>query len=313
MSSSAAISQVGTGKKVKSFEANRQRGYYVFLIPGLILFTLIVVLPFLANIYFSFTKWQGIGTPVWIGLANYQKAIADSQFWQSFKNNVLLIIAITIIPTIIGLFLSAFLFEYVAKKFGKGVTAFFRSAYYLPQIIPVVAAAVTWKWIMQPDWGVANYFLKVIGLPQFRHDWLGSADTALASIMLMMVWFQIGYPLVIFLAAYQRIDPEIWEAASIDGATWFQRFFLITINQIRPEIYVVILTTVIHAMKVFGQVYVMTSGGPGHATSVASYYSYQNFFEKANVGYGATIATVLAFVIMIIMVINVRVQQSTEA
>ena len=296
-----------------SYEIKRQRGYYGFLIPGLILFTLIVVLPFLANTYFSFTKWQGIGAPEWIGLANYQKALQDSQFWQSFKNNILLIFAITIVPTVLGLFLSAFLFEYVSKHLSKGITNFFRSAYYLPQIIPVVAAAVTWKWILQPDWGVANYLLDVIGLSQYQHDWLGSADTALGSIMLMMVWFQLGYPLVIFMAAYQRIDPEIWEAAAIDGATWFQRYTRITLRQILPEIYVVILTTVIHALKVFGQVYVMTGGGPGHATSVASYYSYQNFFEKANVGYGATIATVLTVVVMLVMVINVRIQQRTEA
>lgn len=313
MSSSAIDVVQGTKKKMRTSEEARQRGYYIFLVPGLILFTLIVVLPFLANIYFSFTKWQGIGAPRWIGLANYQKALGDTLFWQSFQNNLTLIIAITVIPTLLGLLLSAFLFEYVAKHMGHRVTNFFRSAYYIPQIIPVVAAGVTWRWILQPDWGVANYLLQVMGLPQFRHDWLGTADTALASIMLMMVWFQIGYPLVIFMAAYQRIDPEIWEAAAIDGATWFQRFFLITINQIRPEIYVVILTTIIHAMKVFGQVYVMTSGGPGKATSVASYYAYQNFFEKANVGYGATIATLLAIVIMVIMVINVRVQQSQEA
>lgn len=298
---------------MRTSEAARQRGYYYFLIPGLLLFTLIIVLPFLANIYFSFTKWQGIGDPTWIGLTNYQKAVGDTLFWKSFQNNLLLIIAITIIPTILGLFLSAFLFEFVAKRLGHKVTNFFRAGYYIPQIIPVVAAAVTWKWILQPDWGVANYVLESIGLGHLTHDWLGSADTALASIMLMMVWFQIGYPLVIFMAAYQRIDPEIWEAASIDGASWFQRFFLITINQIRPEIYVVLLTTIIHALKVFGQVYVMTGGGPGRATSVASYYSYQNFFEKANVGYGATIATVLAIMIMIVQVIFVRVQQSQEA
>lgn len=298
---------------MKSSESARQRGYFYFLIPGLILFTLIVVLPFLVNIYISFTKWQGVGDPVWIGFANYAKAFKDSLFWLSFKNNLILIIAMTIIPTIIGLFLSAFLFEYVSKKIGAGVTNFFRAGYYLPQIIPVVAAAVTWKWIMQPNWGVANYILTLIGLPQLRHDWLGSADTALGSIMLMMVWFQIGYPLVIFMAGYQRVDPEIWEAAAMDGATWFQRFFYITVNQVRPEIYVVVLTTIIHALKVFGQVYVMTNGGPGRATSVASYYSYQNFFEKAAVGYGATISTILSIVIMLIMVLYIRVQQTQEA
>ena len=298
---------------MKSSESIRQRGYYYFLIPGLILFTLIIVLPFLANIYFSFTRWQGVGDPTWIGIANYTRALKDSLFWQSFKNNLILIIAITVVPTILGLFISAFLFEFVTKRLGRQVTNFFRAGYYIPQIIPVVAAAVTWKWILQPDWGVANFLLTQMGLEHLTHDWLGSADTALLSIMVMMVWFQIGYPLVIFMAAYQRVDPEIWEAAAIDGANWFQRFFLITVNQIRPEIYVVVLTTIIHALKVFGQVYVMTGGGPGRATSVASYYSYQNFFERANVGYGATISTVLAVVIMIIMVFYIRVQQQQEA
>jgi raffinose/stachyose/melibiose transport system permease protein len=292
---------------------SRKQGYFWFLLPGLILFTLIIIVPFLANIYLSFTKWTGIGTPLWIGLANYQKAMGDAAFWASFRNNLTLILAITVIPTILGLLLSAFLFEYVTQKWGASVTNFFRGAYYIPQIIPVVAAGVTWKWILQPDWGVANWILTRIGLPQFTHNWLGSADTALGSIMLMMVWFQIGYPLVIFLAAYQRIDSEIWEAAAIDGATWVQRFFRITIAQIRPEIYVVVLTTIIHALKVFGQVYVMTRGGPGKATSVASYFSYQNFFENANVGYGAAISTILALVIMGIMILYIRVQQQQEA
>jgi raffinose/stachyose/melibiose transport system permease protein len=292
---------------------SRNKGYFYFLLPGLILFTIIVIVPFLANIYLSFTKWQGVGTPTWIGLANYQKAFGDASFWASFKNNLTLIIAMTIIPTIVGLILSAFLFEYVAKNLGKKVVSFFRGAYYIPQIIPVVAAGVTWRWILQPDWGVANFILKNIGLASLTHDWLGSADTALPSIMLMMVWFQIGYPLVIFMAAYQRIDPEIWEAAAIDGATWSQRFWQITVFQIRPEIYVVVLTTIIHALKVFGQIYVMTRGGPGKATIVASYFSYQNFFENANVGYGATIATILSIVVMGIMFLYIRVQQQQEA
>ena len=104
------------------------------------------------------------------------------------------------------------------------------------------------------------------------HNWLGDPNTALLSVIAMMIWFQIGYPLVIFMAALQRVDPELYEAASIDGASWFQKFFFITIPLIRPEIYVVILTTTIFSLKTFGQIFAMTQGGPGTSTMVASYF-----------------------------------------
>jgi len=115
--------------------------------------------------------------------------------------------------------------------------------------------------------------------------------------MMIMIWFQIGYPLVIFMAALQRVDPEILEAAALDGAGRYQKFSKITVRLIQPEVYVVVLTTTIHALKVFGQIYVLTRGGPGTATIVPSYFAYQNFFEKANVGYGSAISTIMTVII----------------
>ncbi len=130
--------------------------------------------------------------------------------------------------------------------------------------------------------------------------------------MVVLVWIQLGYPLVIFMSGMQRIDPELYEAASLDGASWFQRFKGITIHLLRPEIYVVVLTTTISALKVFGPIYAMTSGGPGTATSVASYFAYKNFFERAQVGYGATMATVLVAIIVVITIFYIRVQAALE-
>jgi raffinose/stachyose/melibiose transport system permease protein len=130
--------------------------------------------------------------------------------------------------------------------------------------------------------------------------------------MVMMVWFQIGYPLVIFMAGLQRVDPELYEAAALDGASWLQTFSHITVQLIRPEIYVVVLTTMIHALKVFPQVWLMTRGGPGTSTYVASYFSFRNFFEMGNVGYGATVATILAIIIALITVAYLRVQSQQE-
>ncbi len=289
------------------------RGYGWYLIPGLVLFTLFIFAPFVANIVVSFTRWSGIGMPTWIGLANYQKAITDTTFWLSFRNNLSLIVAMTVIPTLLGLFLAAFLFDWVAPRVGSGAASFFRAAYYVPQVIPVVVAAVVWRWMYQPDWGVINYLLGMVGLEAWQQNWLGDKTTAMPAVMAVMVWIQLGYPLVIFMAGLQRIDPEMYEAAALDGATWFRRFRSITVWLLMPEIFVVVLTTMIHALKVFAPIYAMTTGGPGNATIVAAYFSYKNFFERSQVGYGAAVATVLTTVILIVAVLQVRYQTQQES
>ncbi len=292
----------------KSYSLNS--GYGIFLLPGIIVFLVLIVAPFLINIGVSFTKWTGVGNPKWNDIANYVKAFGDATFWASFRNNLYLILGMTIIPTLIGLILSVVLFDYIGKKYGHTVSSIFRAGFYLPQILPVVVAAIVFRWILQPDWGVVNQVLTSLGIPP--HNWLGDPQTALLSVLFMLIWFQIGYPLVIFMAGLQRVDPELYEAASIDGATWFQRIFHITVPMIRPEIYVVVLTTTIFALKTFAPVYSMTKGGPGVATMVASYFSYKNFFENSNVGYGSTIATLLTIVVMVVTVVYLRLQTQQE-
>ena len=215
-------------------------------------------------------------------------------------------------PTIIGLLLAVTLFDYINDKFGTRWSSFFRAGFYLPQIVPVVVAAIVWKWIFQPDWGALNWMLTSVGLENWTQNWLGDAKLALPSIMLMLVWFQIGYPLVIFMSGLQRVDPQVYEAAKIDGATWFQSFIHVTVHMIKPEIAVVVITTMIAALKVFGPIYAMTSGGPGNATTVASFFAWKNFFEKANVGYGATMATVLTAIVLVMTYFFIRIQEQQE-
>lgn len=286
------------------------RGYWVFLLPGAVALLLVIIIPFLINVGISFTEWNGITEPTWIGLDNYEKAAHDKTFWMSFQNNLYVIVAMTIIPTITGLFLAAFLYDFVANKIGNRVASVFRAGYYLPQILPVAIAGVVWRWILQPRWGVLNWLLDQVGMEP--RNWLGDADIAIYSVMGIMVWFQIGYPLVIFMAALQRVDPELYEAASVDGANWLEKFVHITIHQIRPEIFVVVLMTLIHSLKIFAQIFVLTRGGPGRATIVPSYFAYQNFFEKANVGYGATIATIMTAIIILLTVLFINVQSRQE-
>lgn len=219
----------------------------------------------------------------------------------------------TIVPTVVGLILAATLFDYIGRVFGRGMASFLRAGYYLPQILPIAIAGVVWGWILHPQYGVLNSVLGAIGLGGLAQNWLGSQSTALLSVMAIMIWFQLGYPLVIFMAGLQRIDPDLYEAAELDGASWFQRFRYITVQLIRPELYVVVLTTTMAALKVFAQVFVLTRGGPGTATIVPSYFAYQNFFEKAAVGYGSAISTLLAAIIIALAIAFLRAQSRSDS
>ncbi len=287
-------------------------GYLVFLIPGLALSAVVVVVPLAMTIGASFTRWQGVGAPIWIGLDNYVRLVNDPSFWASFRHIALLIVAMAIIPALVGLVLATVLFDYVAVAFGNRTASIFRSGFYLPQVLPVAIAGVVWGWILHPSYGALNSFLGSVGLGWLTRNWLGDPTYALYSVMAVLVWVQIGYPVVVFMAGLQRIDPEIYEAADIDGATWWQRSRAITVHLIKPEIYVVLVTTTIAALKIFGQVFVLTRGGPGDATLVPSYFAYKNFFEKASVGYGSAISTTLTLIILALALVFLRLQARSE-
>jgi raffinose/stachyose/melibiose transport system permease protein len=294
----------------------RRRGggdtYAVYLIPSGVLFVAIIVVPFVMNVGISLTTWDGIGTPRWTGLGNYTKLLSDGDFWASFEHNVALVVAMAIIPAVIGLVLAAVLFDVVAKRFGPRTASVLRALIYLPQVLPFAVAGIVWAWILAPDNGALNETLRTIGLGSLREDWLGNPKLALYSVMGVMVWVQIGFPLIVFMAGLQRVDPALYEAAEIDGASWWRRFWYITNPQIRPELYVVLLICTVAAIKSFDKVYILTGGGPGGATKVPAYYSWQNFFEKTQVGYGAAIATVLTLITVVLTVVFLRRQNRLE-
>ncbi|WDF33946.1 sugar ABC transporter permease [Arthrobacter agilis] len=289
-----------------------RNAFWLYLLPGLALLTLIIVVPLLWNVYLTFTSYRGIRPPEFIGLDNWVELFGDTTFWTSFRNSVAMIIAMVVVPTVVGLVLAAMLFDLIGRKFGGRMASFLRATYYLPQILPGVIAAIVIGWILRPENGALNQVLAAVGLGGLQGNWLGSPDTALPSIMVIMVWVQLGYPVVIFMAALQRVDPELYEAAELDGANWFQRFRAITVSIIRPEIFVVTLTCAIAALKVFGPVYALTGGGPGTSTIVPAYYAYSEFFQSQQVGYGATIATALTAVIAVVSIIFVLVQTRLE-
>lgn len=275
-------------------------GYWPYLIPGALSFAVIILIPFLLNVWYSLHKWKGGMAPKrWVGLDNYTNLLADDAFWQSFRNSVSMIVAMVVIPTLIGLLLAAVLFDYIGKHFDGKVAAFLRATYYLPQILPISVAGIVWNWVLNAQTGAINTLLRDLGVAS-PPNWLGSTSLALPSVMFVLIWIQIGYPTVIFMSALQRVDPELYEAAELDGAGWVRRFRAITIPQIKPETFVIVLTCTIAALKVFAPIYVLTRGGPESSTLVPSYYSYLNFFDTSKVGYGAAIATVLTLIIVVI-------------
>lgn len=290
------------------------RGYLPYLIPGVIGFVVVVLIPFVMNIVVSFTRWKGIGTPKFIGFENYQRLFQDGTFWAAFQHSVACVIAMALIPTALGLFLAAVLYDYIGPRFGERTSSGLRAAFYLPQILPVAVAGVLWGWILSPI-GVLNQILDSLGLHALSQNWLGDPRTALLSVMAVMVWLQVGYALVVFMSGLARVDPSLYEAAELDGAPWLARFWHITIPMLKPEIFVVGLTTTIAALKVFAPVYVLTSGGPDNATTVPSYFAYYHFFTTNRVGYGSAITTVQTLITIGLGLVFLRVQarQTEEA
>ena len=288
------------------------RSYWWYLVPGFLLLVAIILVPLGWNVWLSFTDYRGILAPRFTGLDNWERLVGDDRFWLSFRNSLAMIAAMVVAPTLLGLVVAAALFDVIGRRFGGRIAAFLRATYYLPQILPSVIAAIVIGWILRPENGALNTILDAVGLGALSANWLGSPDTALASIMVVLVWIQIGYPVVVFMAALQRVDPELYEAAELDGAGWFHRFRAITLPMIRPETFVVALTCTIAALKVFGPVYALTGGGPNNATIVPSYYSYAQFFQAQQVGYGAAIATALTVVIVLVSTVFIWAQNRME-
>jgi raffinose/stachyose/melibiose transport system permease protein len=290
-------------------------GYWLYFLPGGFLVAVVIFYPIIRNLRLSLYHWRGgRAAEHFTGLDNWFALFHDSAFLQSFTNIALVVVAMVIVPTLIGLVIAAALFDVVGRRFGGKISSLLRATYYLPQILPIAVAGVMFSWILKPNRdGVLNQFLSTITGHEVTVNWLGGQySTAMASTMVLMIWIQIGYPVVIFMAALQRVEPELYEASELDGANWFQRFRAITLPQIRPEVFVVALTTTIAALKVFAPIFILTMGGPTKSTYVPSFYAYQEFIKGPDKGYAATIASAITIVVFVVAVIFSKVQARSE-
>ena len=283
-------------KKLTGRKRDERVAAYIFVAPAVILLIAFLVVPMIYTVYFSGFKYQIMRPDAmkFIGFENYQKLFSDKNFWLALKNTVYFTVIVVPCQCVLALALALL----VSKKF-RGV-AVFRTMYFAPQLTSMVVISVLWSVLYNanPNTGLINSILVSLGMSPIK--FLSDANTAMNSIIFMSAWQGAGYQMMIFLAGLQGIPRDQYEAASVDGATKFKQFLYITLPGLKGTIKYVIMITMIQAMKLFTQPYIMTQGGPKNSTKTLVYYIYTQGFQKGNFGYACSIAAVF-FVIVVCM------------
>ncbi len=276
---------------------------YLYILPAFVLFAVFLGVPAVQTAQYSLFKWNGIGPSTWVGLQNYAELFTDSVLRSSFLHAGVLIFFYAVIPVVLALFLTAIISR-GANLRGMSV---FRTMLFLPQVVASVVVATTWVAIYSPD-GLSNQLLRLVGLGSLTRAWLGDFDTALPAVGIVGSWLGIGLCLVLFLSGVANIQPELFEAARIDGAGPMGEFFSITLPALRGQIAVALTLTVVAALKTFDLVYITTRGGPGTSTTLPAFEAYNRAFNTGKVGSAAAVAILLTAIILIITVLIQKIQ-----
>lgn len=292
---------------MKTVKKKRNKEFWVgmaFILPGLIGFLIFVLLPVLASLGLSFTKWnfmEGFDAIKFTGFDNYKQLANDEWFINSFKNNI--IFTLVTIPTLIvlGLVVANIVNKHI---FGGGVV---RIMLFIPYIASVVAACTVWMVLLQPSYGPVNQFLMALGIDN-PPRWLSDTKWALPSIMVIYIWQQLGYYVIVFISGLKGIPHDVYEAAQIDGASSFKQFFYVTVPLISPTTFFLTTMGIIGSFKVFDHISVLTQGGPGSSSSVMAFYIYRAAFEQHKTGYANTLAWALFVLIFIVTIVQWKLQ-----
>lgn len=270
---------------------NHRLAPYLFLAPAFAVFGFAVLVPLVMTGSYSFTEWSGFGEAVFVGVDNYLEAVGDTVLQQSFLN-VLVYVAVTlVVEVLVGLLLAGLV---ILVRSGS---IWFRVAIFTPVMLPMVVVAVLWAFVYNPDFGLINATLRAMGLEELTRVWLGDESTALLAICLVSGWVYAGFYMTIFYAALRQVPTEVIEAARLDGATDGQIFWRVRVPIIRNAIEVAILLCLTGGLQAFDLFYVLTNGGPFHATETPTTYLVQSVFRNGNVGYGSAMAVMLTLVV----------------
>jgi multiple sugar transport system permease protein len=271
----------------------------IFLGPDLIGLTVFVLLPILFAIYISFFSWNLISPMQFVGLANYQRLIADSDWWLSLGRT--LQFAVIYVPVLFAISLA--LAVAFTKLTGRS-SAVLRSAYLLPFAVTSVIASTLWLFLYQEKTGYLNALLNLFGIPD--QPFIGSTGQAMGSIAIVVIWINLGYTSMLFFSAIKQVPANLMEAARLDGAGGWKTFWSITFPLIRPTSIFVIVTSTIAAFQILDLILVMTSGGPAGATEVGVLYIYKRSFERLEMGYGSALSVVMFVILLAISLVQLR-------
>lgn len=290
-------------KKV-NWDRKDEKVAYLFLLVPVVLFIIFMLIPICLAVYLSFTDYDIINDPNWVGLRNFKKIWNDEFFWICLKNTVFY----TVLYVPLGLLTSLGSALFLNTK--RRAASLFRTFFYIPVLSSTVATATLWFWILNPQLGLLNQVLALFGIS--GPAWLYNSRTAMISIVIMSVWAGFGSNMMIFLAGLKGIPENLYECAKLDGAGHFMMFWKITLPLLSRTTFLVSTMLIIGAFQVFDQAFVLTKGGPGNATITLVYYIYNNGFGNLKMGYACSISLVLFLMIAVMSFINMKLNQQDE-
>ena len=287
-------------------EFNKQKASYMFIAPSFLIFTVFLIIPVFASLYWSFTEYNILQPPKFVGFQNYADILFhDPRFWKAMTNTVIFVVGTVPTSIAVSLLLAMAIDQNIKLK------NWFKTFFFIPSITSIIAISVIWKWLYASGkYGLFNHFLSSIGIPPV--NWLG-IDLTLPSIIVMSVWGGLGYNMILFLAGLQGIPQVFYEAAEVDGASDWDKFRNVTLPLLRPTMLFVTIMSIISAFQVFEQVYIMTYNSEGAVggtldcalTIVA--YLYETGFQRFAMGYASALAYLIFFVLFIVTIVNMKI------
>lgn len=294
--------RVGGSRSLHHTRRHEERVAWLFVAPVALGILIFQVYPVIFSLYISFTRWNFLTPPRWIGVKNYVDLFTTDRVFLKALGNSAIYAAGTVMP---GLAL-ALIFAVLLNQNIRGRTLY-RAVYFVPVVVTSVSIAILWTWIYEPSFGILNYLLKQVGIK--GPTWLGSTRWAMPSLIIMGVWQGLGYNIVIFLAGLQSISQDYYDAAAIDGASGPRAFWYITLPLLSPVTFFVLVLSMIGGLQVFNSVYVMTGGGPANSTITLVPYIYQQAFSFQSIGPASAIAYCLFLIVLTLTAINFSLQK----
>jgi multiple sugar transport system permease protein len=269
---------------------------YVFVAFFTLPFLLFNIAPIFFGAYVGFTKWGIFGKPKWVGLQNFATAFTDEFVAIAFKNTILY--GLIIVPCVVVIGFSFAL--YVHQRWPLSALA--RTLFFSPYVVSATVIGLVWVWMLDTQFGLINHYLGYLGIDSV--PWLTSTDWSLIGVSIASVWWDLGLAFVLFLAALQDVPRDLYEAAEVDGASRWQRLWLVILPQLRPIISLVITLQMISSLRIFSQVYVMTNGGPASTSSSVIFYMYNEAIQRQQFGYASAVAMLLFLMIIVVTIVH---------